>query len=145
MLSVCFFLSIQRGEKAYKVVCLYAYIYIGNSSIQHTLRVDVAHAIFYEEDRMSNITLDNVMLLWNRGGKAAVIDHPGMGRRRDLKMSACACYAGWDKLSKNEKVINIMSEALSAIVRDGADSRSVVEAILSVSEVKEVLPEDILQ
>lgn len=94
---------------------------------------------------MGKVTLENAMLLWNRNGKAAVIDHPGLGRRNDLKMSACACYAGWNKLSKNEKVINILSEALAAIVRDGADSRSVVEAISSVSEVRDVLAEDILR
>ena len=50
-----------------------------------------------------------------------------------------------DKLTEEEKIINIMAEALAAIVRDGADSRSVVEAISSVSEVRDVLAEDILR
>ena len=94
---------------------------------------------------MGKVTLVNVMLLWNRNGKAAVIDHPGLGRRNDLKMSACACYTNWPKLTKNEKIINIMAEALAAIVRDGADSRSVVEAISTVIEVRDVLAEDILR
>lgn len=94
---------------------------------------------------MGNVTLENAMLLWNRNGTAKMVDHPGLGRFPEFGMSACACYSVWPKLTKNEKIINILAEALAAIVRDGSDGRSVVEAISTVSEVRDVLAEDILR
>lgn len=94
---------------------------------------------------MGNVALKNAMFLWNRNGNAKMVDHQESGRFPEFKSSACACYSNWSKLTKNEKIINIMAEALAAIVRDGADGRSVVEAIYSVPEVRKILAEDMLR
>lgn len=96
---------------------------------------------------MGKVTLNNAMLLWNRGengGDAKMVDHPGSFRFPEFGMSACACYSIWNNLTEDERVTNILAEALAAIVRDGANGRAVVKAIMTVPEVRDVLAEDIL-
>lgn len=92
---------------------------------------------------MEDVKIEKAMLLYNCGGEAVVIDHPGRGRRRDLKRSVGACFSEWSKMSKAQRLQQLYFCAWSAVVRDGVDPQVMHKALLVIPEYRQSIAIDV--
>lgn len=85
--------------------------------------------------------LEKAMLLISRDDGAMVVNHPP-AYKTDAKYtdSVGACFAGWDALTDDRKVIHLLGHALCALERfPDLKASDLLDALESIDEVKETM------
>jgi hypothetical protein len=89
-----------------------------------------------------DVALLRAQFCWNDGGEALVVEHGGHMSRRQMEQATSfdnatgACFAHWQGLSDNGRLVELMRDAFMAVKRDEADKESVFDALCQIPEFR---------
>jgi len=85
--------------------------------------------------------LERAMLLMSRNDGAMVVNHPPKNRTdKKYTDSVGACFAGWDALTDDRKIIHLLGHAIYALNRfPELKASELLDALESIDEVSETL------
>jgi hypothetical protein len=104
---------------------------------------------------MQDIPLEHAMIAWNpkraerlgepmNDGAIQIVLHPDRDRvGKALMNTSGACDAGWDNLSTDQRLDELLKEGYEIAVRDGVNIKDIHRAFRVIPEYRELhLPEE---
>lgn len=94
---------------------------------------------------MSDIEIENAMLVWTRGEKVAVVRHPDRAGLSDgYQSSVGACFMNWRGLGTQGQKLQLMIDAWHIAAFYDIPADQVHEALLVIPEYRSMLADDCL-
>jgi hypothetical protein len=97
---------------------------------------------------VADIPIKHAMIAWNSkrhgDGRIVVVLHPDRTRMCDklsLSSTTGACNSGWERMTKEQRLLNLFMEAWWIVLNNGLDPKDVHAAFMVIPEYRELLIE----